>query len=86
MLDTDLHIKRTLDQAFFKLSHCKIAGANRGKGYLPLNCFSDDLDDEEENTFTRKVRSISESTYAQDYDNPACYDNQSKTDVSQKNS
>ena len=28
----------------------------------------DDLDDEEENTFSRKVRSISESTYAEDYD------------------
>ena len=86
MLDTDLHIKRTLDQAFFKLSHCKIAGANRGKGDLPLNCFIDDLDDEEEETFTRKVRSISKSTYAQDYDNPACYDKKIKTDVSQKNS
>ena len=39
MLDTDLHIKRTLDNAFFKLSHCKIAGAYRGKGDFPLNCF-----------------------------------------------
>ena len=86
MLDTDQHIKRTLDQAFFKLSHCNIAGAIRGKGDLPLNCFSDDLDDEEEKTFTRKVRSISKSTYEQDYDNPACYDKKSKTDVSQKNS
>ena len=38
MLDTDLFIKRSLDGAFYKLSHCKIAGANRGIGDFPLNC------------------------------------------------
>ena len=38
MLDTDLFIKRTLDNAFYILSHCKVAGANRGKGDFRLNC------------------------------------------------
>ena len=38
MLDTDLFIKRTLDNAFYILSHCKVAGANRGKGDFQLNC------------------------------------------------
>ena len=37
MLDTDLHIKHNLDNAFYKLTHCKIAGAFRGLGDFPLN-------------------------------------------------
>ena len=37
VLDTDLHIKHTLDNAFYKLTHCKIAGAFRGLGDFPSN-------------------------------------------------
>ena len=32
MLDTDLYIKQTLDNAFYKVSHCQIAAAFRGSG------------------------------------------------------
>ena len=38
MLDTDLFIKRNLDHAFYQLTHCKVAGVNRGKGDFQLNC------------------------------------------------
>ena len=37
MLDTDLYIKHSLDQAFYKLTHCKVAGAFRGKGGFRLD-------------------------------------------------
>ena len=37
MLDTDLYIKHSLDEALYKVSHCKIAGAFRGRGDFPLN-------------------------------------------------
>ena len=37
MLDTDLYIKHSLDQAFYKLTHCKVAGAFRGKGDFRLD-------------------------------------------------
>ena len=37
ILGTDLHIKHTLDNAFYKLTHCKIAGAFRGLGDFLLN-------------------------------------------------
>ena len=86
MLDTDQHIKRTLDQAFFKLSHCNIAGAIRGKGDLPLNCFSDDLDDEEEKLLPEKYVQSRKAHMSKIMIIPRATTKKIKTDVSQKNS
>ena len=37
MLDTNLFIKLSLDPAFYNLSHCKVAGSNRGKSDFRLD-------------------------------------------------
>ena len=37
MLDTDLYIQHSLDNAFYKVTHCNIAGAFRGRGDFRLD-------------------------------------------------
>ena len=37
MLDKDLYITQAIDDVFYKLSHCMLAGVLRGRGDFPLN-------------------------------------------------